>query len=146
MAAVVSLSQLSDAVEFVSASAAAYSEGAAYVHLPTGTIHIVPVEDLGFEEEEMPPGDVKDPALFLAIPSWGDFDLGRPLVMRFVREHMPHDEEEVRGYFARKGGYGRYSSLLARRGLRAAWHTFRDRAQEEALTDWADENGLQLGP
>jgi hypothetical protein len=40
-------------------------------------------------------------------------------------------------------GYGRFKALLHARGMLEQWYDFENRAMEEALLAWCEENGIQ---
>ena len=93
-------------------------------------------------DEELP--DDIDDEKYAAIPDKRELDLGRPLVLDFVRQFLPEDYDEVRRIFSRKGAYGRYKALLVRRGALDRWYDFSNKAEEAALREWCAENGIEL--
>ena len=93
-------------------------------------------DDLG----ERPPEDVA----LIQIPSWQDFDLGNRLVRKFAQRQMPGDYEHIQDIFRAKGAYGRFKSFLVKRGRLDDWHEFENNAQEQAIRDWCEENGIEL--
>ncbi|TCU73833.1 hypothetical protein EDE08_104139 [Bradyrhizobium sp. R2.2-H] len=56
------------------------------------------------EDEELP-DDIEDGTKYLQIPNSRDLDLGKPLVIAFVREFLPDDLDEVRYFFSKRGAY-----------------------------------------
>ncbi len=72
-------------------------------------------------------------------------DLGSRLAHRFVEQRAPQYEADVHGIFRRKGAYGRFKTLLERRGLLGAWHEFEQAATQAALLAWAEEEGMSVG-
>src|SRR6516164_9885442 len=46
-------------------------------------------------------------------------------------------------FFGRRGAYGRFKALLHARGMLERWYEFENRAMEEALLTWCEENGIQ---
>jgi hypothetical protein len=71
-------------------------------------------------------------------------DLGKPLVLDFAREFLPHDYAEIRHIFSRGGAYRRYKDLLVRRGALDLWYDFSNKAEQAALREWCAENGIDL--
>jgi hypothetical protein len=112
MRAYVYLSELADALEWVSA-AGAY-ENAAYVSRETGRIYWH--SESGETEEEVS-SDANDETLYAAVPHKHDLDLGKGLSLRFVEVYAPDAYDQVQSYFSRRGAYGRLKEFLSRRGL-----------------------------
>lgn len=135
----VSISLLIDAVEYVSASESGHGEGAAYLDRTSGAIHWV-----GECIDEPPPDDLDDADRYLAVPGRRCFDLGRTLVMRFASERMPDAYDAVGQCFRSKGAYSRYKALLERKGKLDEWRAYEQQALEDALQEWAEDNGLVL--
>jgi hypothetical protein len=99
----------------------------------------------GFEdEEEELLEDVEESAGYVSVPHKKDLDLGRRLVMDFVYRELPGDADTVEGYFHRRGAYSRLKDLLRTRGMLERWYEFEERATDEALRAWAEENGIRL--
>ncbi len=139
MRARVYLSELLVAYEWV--SAAGPFENAAYVNRETGRIHWH--TEFGDLEEEPPP-DVDDETLYASVPHKNDLDLGQRLVFRFIEVNAPDAYEQVRGYFSKRGAYGRFKDFLERRGLLDAWYSYEQQACEAALREWAESENLEL--
>ncbi|MES2940761.1 MAG: hypothetical protein V4864_23990 [Pseudomonadota bacterium] len=137
MPAPVYLSELQEALEWVSANGP--FENAAYVSRETGCIYWE--TDTGDLEEELPE-DVEDEALYAAVPHKRELDLGQELVFRFIETHATDAYDQVRGYFSKRGAYGRFKDLLERRGLLEAWHAYDQQACNAALREWAASEGL----
>jgi hypothetical protein len=108
--------ELREAVEFVSAGDL-YDNGA-YVSLDTGRIHLV--SDIVGEIEEHP-DDLETSDRYIAVPDKKELDLGRRLVLSFIREKLPDEYETVARFFRRKEAYG-LKELLASRGMLQKWH------------------------
>ena len=66
---------------------AAPFESSAYISRRTGEIHWV--SDLIDEEEDLPE-DLEDPEQYIEIPHKNELDLGRRLVLGFVRQSLPN--------------------------------------------------------
>jgi hypothetical protein len=138
MRAGVYLSELLDALEWVSAAGA---ESSAYVSRETGRIYWH--TETGELEEEIP-DDVEDETLYASVPHKHDLDLGQRLAFRFVQANAPDAYEQVRGYFSRRGAYGRFKDFLERTGLLDAWYAYEQQATESALREWAESEGLDV--
>jgi hypothetical protein len=139
----VSFVDLQFAFEFVSAGG--MGENQAFLDKQTGKIHwhsenLGPVDD---EKEELP--DDIDDEKYIEIPHKNELDLGKPLVMAFVREFLPDEFEQVHQIFRRRGAYGRFKSLLVRKGALDRWYDFSAKAEEAALRAWCEENSIELG-
>jgi hypothetical protein len=135
----VSFTELSDAVDFVSAGH--NEENRAYLRKESGEIycHSDFVPDL----DELP-GDIEDEEKYLRIPDKRDLDLGKPLVLDFAREFLPDDFDTVRDIFRKRGAYARFKTLVARRGILDQWHDFQVKAQEQALRAWCEDNEIEV--
>jgi hypothetical protein len=114
----------------------------AWVSRETGMVHVL--NDDYMDEEAPVPADIGDnDARYVAVPGIRELDLGKDLVFRFTRAHLPGDVENVRDLFRAKGAYAQFSRLLETRGAVDAWHHFRDEETKAALRTWCEENGLQ---
>jgi Uncharacterised protein family (UPF0158) len=130
--------ELQDAFEFVSVGAPGENE--AYLDRQSGKIYYHS-EYCDFDEEL---SDDLDDKKYIAIPDKRELDLGKPLVLDFVRQFLPNDYDEVRRIFSRKGAYGRYKDLLVERGALDRWYDYSNKAEEAALREWCAENGIEL--
>jgi hypothetical protein len=92
----VSFTELSDAVDFVSAGH--NEENRAYLRKESGKIycHSDFVPDL----DELPE-DIEDEEKYLRIPDQRNLDLGKPLMLDFAGEYLPDDVDTVRDISAR---------------------------------------------
>jgi len=97
-----------------------------------------------FDGDDELPDDIDDGERYVEIPDKKSLGLGKPLVMRFAREFMPDDFDDVRAIFSRRGAYARFKVLIARRGLIDTWHKFFDTAKEAAIREWCAENEIEL--
>jgi hypothetical protein len=136
MSVPVKLEELRAAYEWISAETLSM-DCEAYVSRIAGTVHW-----LGDGVEEEAPQDIDDGALYIAVPSKGDLDLGRPLAFAFVDEYLPHARESVHEYFRKRGAYGKFKSLLASSGQLDAWYNYEEVAIQRALCDWCEANGF----
>ena len=80
----------------------------------------------------------------IEIPHKKDLGLGNQLVFDFVRSHVSNDYEHVRTIFSRRGAYARYKEFLESKGLLQEWYDFENGAQERALREWCEDNGIEL--
>jgi hypothetical protein len=135
----VSLEDLLEAFEWVSAGDAAAIDCNAYVSKLTGTVHWV-----GEGVDEEPPEDIEDGSVYVAVPHKSELDLGRSLALRYVEAQLPQSSETVHEYFRKRGAYSRFKALLERAGHLEAWHSYEQNAVENALRQWCEENSLSL--
>ena len=133
------LSELELAFDYVSSGTP--SEHSASLCVETGVCYWR--TELGDNEEALP-DDIDDIGRYIAIPHKNDLGLGNPLALKFAAQALPHDLEEVAGIFQRRGAYGRFKSLLERRGKLAEWYEFENQSQRKALRGWCEANGIEL--
>jgi hypothetical protein len=126
---------------FMFASFEGMGDQAAYLCIATGETHWH--SEFGDNFEELP-DDIDDEEKYIRLPNKRDLDLGKPLVMSFVRQFLPEDIDEVRDYFRRRGAYAKFKSLLARRRAIDRWHDFENKAEEQALREWCKDNSIEL--
>lgn len=117
-------------------------ENRAVLNRQTGRIYYHSEVADNFEEDEIP--DNLDDERHLEIPHKSELNLGTALVFDFVREFLPADYDDVRDIFRRKGAYGRFKTMLARRGALERWHDFSAKAEEAALRAWCADNAIEL--
>jgi len=133
----IKLSDLVFAMDFVSASP---YENKAFLDITSGTIYWQ--SDLGLDLEELPE-DIGGEH-YLQIPSNHDFDLGKRLVMVFTHQFLPDVADDVQAIFRRKGAYAQFKSMLDRHDLLDQWHQFQVDAQDRALREWCEDNGIKV--
>jgi hypothetical protein len=92
------------------------------------------------------PDDVDGNDDYISIPHKNDLDLGKPLVMEFVRNRCPKMTSQVLAIFSRAGAYQRYKQFLAENSLLEEWYAFENARTKEAILKWCAENGLVLEP
>lgn len=129
---------IEDAFNFVSAHR--QYEASAYVSLETGETYWI---SDNMDEDERP-DDLYESENYAEIPHKNDLNLGKDLVFRFVRGNLPDRIDEVRGIFSRRGAYGRFKSLLERKGFLDRWHEFEAKETERALREWCRDLGIEL--
>jgi len=117
------------------------SEHAAYVSVATGQTYWR--TEIGDNLEPLP-DDIDELGKYLEIPHKNELELGKPLALKFAAQSLPDDFHEVEGIFQRRGAYGRFKSLLERRGKLDAWSAFENESQREALRSWCEANGIEL--
>jgi hypothetical protein len=97
---------------------------------------------VGDNFEELP--DDLDDERYIEIPHKNELDLGKSLVFDFVRQFLPDDYDDVRDIFRRRGAYGQFKAMLARRNVVDRWHDFSAKAEEAALRAWCADNAIEL--
>ncbi|WP_245517349.1 hypothetical protein [Rhizobium leguminosarum] len=95
----VDFSELLDAFEFV--SSVGIGENTAFLCKETGKIYWH--SDWADDVEEIP--DIEDSEEYIRIPEKKELDLGKPLVLKFARHHLPGDSDKVLEIFSREGAY-----------------------------------------
>jgi hypothetical protein len=115
-------------------------EHQAYLDTQTGLFHWH--SDVGDNFEELP--DDLDDERYIEIPHKNELDLGKSLVFDFVRQFLPDDYDDVRDIFRRRGAYGQFKAMLARRNVVDRWHDFSAKAEEAALRAWCADNAIEL--
>lgn len=94
------------------------------------------------EEDELP--EKLDDERYIEIPHKNELNLGKALVLDFVRQFLPDDYDDVRDIFKRRGAYGQFKAMLMRRGALDRWHEFSAKAEEAALRAWCADNAIEL--
>jgi uncharacterized protein UPF0158 len=100
--------------------------------------------DVGDEMNEELPDDIDDEEKYVQLPDKRELDLGKPLVLDFVREVLPEDFDDVRDMFRRRGAYARFKGLLIRRRALEQWYDFERKSTERALREWCEMNSIEL--
>ena len=136
----VNAEELRTTFEFVSFGAPL--EHSAYICVDTGKIYWHSLS-AGLGEEDFPE-DLETSDHYIAVPHKNDLGLGRRLALAFVDQELSDEYDTVAGFFGRRGAYGRFKALLHARGMLEQWYEFENRATEEALLAWCEENGIQL--
>ena len=99
------------------------------------------IDDFGDESDEEIDYDSDE---CISVPHKNELDLGQRLIFDFVMEHLPDDYERVRGFFHRRGAYGRYRDLLERREKLQEWYDFESSCTERTLREWCRESNIEL--
>jgi hypothetical protein len=140
-AAPVRLSELRDALLFVSSGVSAGTDSAAYIAIDTGKIYWK--SDWADPDDPLPE-DLEESDNYIEVPDKRLLNLGRGLVLAFIEEASPSDFDRVAGFFKRRGAYARFKDLLDERGLLQRWYDFENQAEREALRAWCEENDISL--
>lgn len=129
---------IEEAFHFV--SAAPPYEHTAVVHRVTGETFYAS-DMAGYDEI---PEDAEGSDDYLWIPHKNDLDLGKPLVIDFVRGRSPDLIDPVLDIFRRKGAYSRFKYLLDQKDLLEEWYAFEQAKTQEALLRWCEKYGVVL--
>jgi hypothetical protein len=116
-------------------------EHSAYICLDTGRIYW---HSDALDVDEDLPEALEESDRYIAVPDKNDLELGRRLVLAFVRQELPHDYRTVDAIFQRRGAYRRFKDFLQERGALERWYEFENEATERALHAWCEANGIHL--
>lgn len=125
---------------FLFVSSAAPFECTAVVHRQTGETFYASLM-AGYDEL---PEDLDESDDYIDIPHKNDLDLGKPLVMDFVRSRCPEEIDRVLMIFSRRWAYGRFKDLLEQKALLDEWYVFEQQQTRQALLHWCEENSIAL--
>lgn len=134
----VDFNELLDAFEFV--SSIGIGEHTAFLCKETGKIYWH--SDWADDVEEIP--DIEESEEYIRIPEKKELDLGKPLVLKFARHHLPDDSDKVLEIFSREGAYARFKDLLEHRHAIDRWYAFERKATEDALRTWCGDNDIEV--
>jgi hypothetical protein len=137
MSAVVKFAELIEAHDWVSGGEQFDAE--AFVNRSSGEVVLV-----GVAEDEEEPVGLGDAALYVSVPSKHELNLAKPLALQFLRERVPQLSARGEQIFKRRGAYSQFKALLDAAGLLEAWYEYEATAVQNALRQWAGENGLVL--
>ena len=129
---------IEDAFLFVSSTVP--FEHTAVVHRQTGESFYAS-DIAGYDEL---PEDLDESDEYIIIPHKNDLNLGKPLVINFVRSRCPEEIDRVLTIFRRRGAYGRFKDLLERKALLDEWYVFEQQRTRQALLLWCEENNIEL--
>lgn len=90
------------------------------------------------------PADADDQEKYIDVPNKKELDLGKQLRLKFAREVLPDDYDEVRDIFSRRGAYGNFRALVERRRVLQVWYDFEKQETESALRAWCEVNSIEL--
>ncbi len=116
------------------------SDNCGYVSRSTGETFVQ--SDLA-DIDELPDNIGSDDD-YVEIPHKHDLGLGQELVWEFVDQKIPRLKGKVRDFFAHRGAYGKYKSLLAENDLLDTWHQFEDDRTKEVLIKWCEDEGISI--
>ncbi|MEY4590020.1 MAG: hypothetical protein RL497_2096 [Pseudomonadota bacterium] len=134
---VVNYIDLELAFEFASAGVA--GEDAAYLDRESGQILFVS----DASEDEIPE-DILHNERYLSIPNKKEFDLGKPLVLKFSEEFLPDDMDAIYLMFKKRGAYSAFKYFLASKKQLDNWHQYERSAVKETIVQWCADNGVAL--
>lgn len=129
---------IEDAFLFV--SSAAPGEHCAAINRATGESFFASI----ISDYDELPDDVDENNDYIGIPHKNDLDLGKPLVMEFVRHRCPELIDRILAIFSRRGAYGRYKDLLAEKNMLEDWYAFENERTREVLLQWCKLKGLTV--
>jgi hypothetical protein len=134
----VKFQDVEEAYDFVSFGP--YGDHSALLDKSTGKIHwhsesgdLDEIPEKMWESEDM-----------IEIPHKKDLGLGNHLVFEFIKSQAPDDYPDVREIFSKRGAYARYKSFLESKGILQEWYDFEQKAQQQALREWCEENEIEL--
>jgi len=135
----VNFTEIRNAFEFVSSGSP--SQHQAYIDKETGAIYWTSsVHDL---EEEVPP-DLATSEKYLEVPHKNSLKLGQGLALSFIDQVLPHEYNFVASLFRKRGAYRRFKDMLQYQGLVEKWYAFEERASDDALIAWCQENEINF--
>lgn len=137
----VNRAEMRDALEF--ASLGGLLEAEAYISRETGKIYLRTADGDVMGEDEVP-DDLETSDRYIAVPHKTQLNLGRRLALSFTEHELSGDLDTVEDLFRRKGAYAGFRRLLESRGVLHQWYDYEERATEEALQSWCQDNGIQL--
>jgi hypothetical protein len=138
----VSWDALRDAFDFV--NSARPGEHSAQLVLASGKIHVESVwTDVWEEENEAATEEDAAEGEVLDIPHKTELGLGRELALWFAEEVIPDRLDDVTEFFQRRGAYTKFKALLAEENLLPRWYQFERDAEDQALRNWCEENGIE---
>lgn len=135
--------ELMDAFEFVNLN---QGMNEAYVDKQSGKIYWHNEDEADLEGglyDELP-DDIEDEEKYVPVPDKRSLDLGKPLVLDFASQYLADDFDQIRRIFSRRGAYGHFKDLLARRRALDRWYEFEAKAQERALRVWCEVNSIEI--
>ena len=134
--------ELREAFDFV--NSAPQGENSARLTLASGQIQRESVWTDMFDASSGGGTEAKGSDQTLDIPHKTQLGLGRELVLWFVEEVIPDLYEDVEEFFQRRGAYAKFKALLAEEGLLQEWFQFEKDAEEQAVRNWCEENGISI--
>lgn len=131
--------EIRNAFEFVSSGSP--SQHQAYIDKETGVIYWTStVHTL----EEDVPDDLASAENYIEMPHKNSLKLGQGLALTFIDQELPHEYNFVASLFRKRGAYRRFKDMLQYQGLLEKWYAFEERASDDALVAWCQENDIQF--
>ena len=134
-----SFKDILEGFEFV--TSASMGEHEAFLCKQSGTVYW---RSEFLDDVEELPDDIDDSDKYIQIPDRRELDLGNRLVFAFTRQFLPGEFDEVRRIFDRKGAYRRFKALLQRNRALDRWDEFSSQAEQSALREWCEINGIEV--
>ena len=89
------------------------------------------------------PEDVEDESRYVLVPHSRELDLGSKLPIKFARRYLSMDAYDATiDIFRRRGAYQRFKQLLDQNGKLQEWYQYQERAKQDALREWCEDNAL----
>ena len=130
----VKLSDIEFAIEFVSIDC---FDNEAFIDTETGLVLMS-----GECDDELP-DDVYENDKYVMIPCKRDLDLGKSIVLKFVKKELPEELDSVYSMFRSKGAYAKFKSLLDRLDYIEQWHTYENKAVKNSIIEWCNDNSIK---
>ena len=89
------------------------------------------------------PEDIEE-GRYKAVPSRIELRLGKPLVVSFVKTHVPDALAEVCRMFCHKNASSRFKEFLDAGNRLDQWREYEREETEKALRKWCQETGIAL--
>lgn len=135
----VNFTEIRNAFEFVGSGSP--SQHHAYIDKGTGAIYWT---SSVLELEEEVPHDFATSTNYIEVPHKNALKLGQGLPLFFIDQELPHEYNFVASLFRKRGAYRRFKDMLQYQGLLEKWYAFEERASDDALIAWCDENEITL--
>lgn len=135
----ISFTEIRNAFEFVSSGSP--SQHHAYINQDTGAIYWTS-SVLTLDEEV--PADLETSSNYIEVPHKNSLKLGQSFALSFIDQELPHEYNFVASLFRKRGAYRRFKDMLQYQGLLEKWYAFEERASDEALLIWCEENHIQV--
>jgi len=135
------LDSIHDALMFVSSMG--YGECSAILDRKTGKTYYQS-DWLDVDEIDQLSEADYDSKIHIHLPDKKDLGLGRDLVFEFVELFIPDKEDKIEHIFSRKGAYSRYKNYLDDIDMLEQWHEFENQRELMALTEWCEDNEVNI--
>ncbi len=135
----VNFTEVRNAFEFVGSGSP--SQHHAYIAKDSGAIYWT---SSVLELEEEVPHDVATSENYIEVPHKNTLKLGQGLALSFIDQELPHEYNFVASLFRKRGAYRRFKDMLQYQGLLEKWYAFEERASDEAIIAWCEQNQMQV--